>query len=70
LVELPGIEPDALPGLLPSELQFRSVSFRFVPVHYLRVRSRVLTASRAVDRGLDFASIGVTVTGLRAFNVI
>ena len=31
-VELPGIEPDALPGLLPFELQVRSVSFRFVPV--------------------------------------
>ena len=48
LVELPGIEPDALPGLLPSELPFRSVSFRFSPARYLRFRSRVLTASRAV----------------------
>jgi hypothetical protein len=28
------------------------------------------TPSRAVDHGLDFASIGMTVTGLRAFNVI
>jgi hypothetical protein len=70
LVELPGIEPAALPGLLPSELPVRAVSFRFAPVRYLRFRSRVLTASRAVDRGLDFASIGMTVTGLRAFNVI
>ena len=26
-VELPGIEPDALPGLLVSEQAFRSVSF-------------------------------------------
>jgi hypothetical protein len=70
LVQLPGIEPASLPGLLPSELLFRYVSFRFVTVRYLRLRSRVLTASRAVDRGLDFASIGMTVTGLRAFNVI
>jgi hypothetical protein len=69
-VELPGIEPDALPGLLPSELLFRYISFQFSPARYLRLRSRVLTASRAVDRGLDFASIGMTVTGLRAFNVI
>jgi hypothetical protein len=36
LVELPGIEPDALPGLLPSELQFRYVSVRFSPVRHLR----------------------------------
>jgi hypothetical protein len=48
LLELPGIEPDALPGNMPSELQFRSVSFRFSPARYLRFRSRVLTASRAV----------------------
>jgi hypothetical protein len=39
-VELPGIEPDALPGLLPSELLFRYVSFRFVPARYLRFRFR------------------------------
>ena len=45
-VELPGIEPDALPGLLSFQLQFRYVSFRFVTVRYLRLRSRVLTASR------------------------
>ena len=69
-MELPIIEPASLPSLLPSELLFRYVSFRFVTVRYLRLRSRVLTASRAVDRGLDFASIGMTVTGLRAFNVI
>jgi hypothetical protein len=37
-VELPGIEPDALPGLLPLQLPFRSVSFRFSPVRYLRLR--------------------------------
>jgi hypothetical protein len=29
LVELPGIEPDGLPGLLASELVLRYVSFRF-----------------------------------------
>jgi hypothetical protein len=39
-VELPGIEPDSLPGLLPSELLFRYVSFRFVPARYLRFRVR------------------------------
>src|SRR5271163_3011103 len=47
-VELPGIEPDALPGLLPSKLPVRYISVRFGPVRYLRFRSRVLTASRAV----------------------
>ncbi len=47
-VELPGIETDALPGNMPSELRFRSVSVPFSPVRYLRFRSRVLTASRAL----------------------
>jgi hypothetical protein len=47
-VELPGIEPDALPGNMLPELPVRSVSVRFSPALYLRVRSRVLTASRAV----------------------
>jgi hypothetical protein len=47
-VELPGIEPDALPGIMPFELRLRYVSFRFSPAHYLRFRSRVLTASSAV----------------------
>jgi len=46
-VELPGIEPDGLPGLLPSELPAHSDSFRFVPVGYLRFSSQALTASRA-----------------------
>jgi hypothetical protein len=49
LVELPGIEPGALPRLLASKQTFRSVSFRFVPVKDLRFRSGVLTASRAVS---------------------
>jgi hypothetical protein len=35
-VELPGIETDALPGLLASELAVRYVSFPFGPAHYLR----------------------------------
>jgi hypothetical protein len=52
VVELPGIEPAALPGLLPSELPVRSVSVRFVPVRYLRFRSQVLTASR-VEGAVD-----------------
>jgi hypothetical protein len=51
-VELPGIEPASLPGLLPSELLFCYVSFRFSPVRYLRFRFRVLTASRAVIAGV------------------
>jgi hypothetical protein len=46
-VELPGIEPAALPGLLPSELPVRYVSFPFSPARSLRFRSQVLTASRA-----------------------
>jgi len=41
-VELPGIEPAALPGLLAFEQAIRYVSFRFVPVRYLRFRCRVL----------------------------
>jgi hypothetical protein len=45
VVELPGIEPDGLPGLLTPELRVRSVSLRFVTVRYLRLRFRVLTAS-------------------------
>jgi hypothetical protein len=56
-VELPGIEPDALPGLLLPEMPFRYVSFPFSPVRYLRFRSRVLTASRA---GID---LSVATTG-------
>jgi len=35
-VELPGIEPDALPGNMCSEMQVHSVSFRFVPARHLR----------------------------------
>jgi hypothetical protein len=42
-VELPGIEPDGLPGNMPSELPVHSVSFRFSPARYLRIRFRVLT---------------------------
>jgi hypothetical protein len=37
-VELPGIEPAALAGILPSELQVHYVPFRFGPVRYLRFR--------------------------------
>jgi hypothetical protein len=46
VVELPGIEPASLPGKMPSELRFRYVSFRFSPARYLRVCTRLLTASR------------------------
>jgi hypothetical protein len=53
LVELPGIEPAALPGLLPSDLAFRYVPFQFIPVRYLRLRFRVLTASRAATYPID-----------------
>jgi hypothetical protein len=45
-VELPGIEPDALPGLMPSDQRFRSVSFLFSPARYLRKQIRFLTASK------------------------
>jgi hypothetical protein len=47
-VELPGIEPGSLPGLLAFEQAFRSVSVLFSTVRYLRFRSRVLTASRGL----------------------
>ena len=47
-VELPGIEPAALPGLLPSDLPVRYVSMRLSTSRYLRIRSQVLTASRAL----------------------
>jgi hypothetical protein len=45
-VELPGIEPEALPALLPSELPVRYVSVHFGTARYLRIRFRLLTASR------------------------
>ena len=37
VVELPGIEPDAPPGNMPSELPVRSISFRFSPGSLPRV---------------------------------
>jgi hypothetical protein len=49
-VELPGIEPDALPGKMHPDLPGRYVSFQFSPVRYLRFRSRVLTASRRITQ--------------------
>jgi hypothetical protein len=36
LVELPGIEPAALPGDIPSGLQVLAASVRFSPARYLR----------------------------------
>jgi len=62
-VELPGIEPDALPGLLPYELRFRSVSVPFSPVRYLRFRSRVLTASSAVTHRINQLSDFISDSG-------
>ena len=50
-VELPGIEPAALPGKMPSDLTVRYVSFRFNTARYLRIPIQVLTASRAVSSG-------------------
>src|SRR5271170_4485608 len=47
LVELRGFEPLLLPAEIPFDLQFHSISFRFGPARYLRVRFQVLTASRA-----------------------
>jgi hypothetical protein len=48
-VELPGIEPDALPGPLRSELPVGFDSVQFSATRYLQFRFRVLTASRAVS---------------------
>lgn len=45
LVELPGIEPDALPGVLGFELPVRSISVQLSTARYLRFRFQVLTAS-------------------------
>jgi len=42
LVELPGIEPEPLPGKIQSELPVRSISIQFSPARYLRFRFRVL----------------------------
>jgi hypothetical protein len=36
-VELPGIEPAALPGKNSSDLPIRSLWFRFSPAGYLRI---------------------------------
>jgi hypothetical protein len=55
-VELPGIETDALPGNLGSELPVRSISVEFGPARYLRLCFRVLTASRANQWSLSFHS--------------
>jgi hypothetical protein len=45
-VELPGIEPDALPGNMPPDLPVRSISVLFSPARCLRIRFQALTASR------------------------
>ena len=52
-MELPGIEPDGLPGNTPSELPVHFVSFRFSPARCLRIRFRVLTTSRAVTDSIN-----------------
>ena len=52
LVELRGFEPVPLTAGILSDLQVRSISFRFVPVHHQRFHSRVLTASRPVHSGM------------------
>jgi hypothetical protein len=57
-VELPGIETDALPGNLASNLQFRYVSLQFSTSRYLRIRFRVLTASRALHNRPAYGSKG------------
>jgi len=59
-VELPGIEPAALPGNVVSEMPVGSASFPFSPVRYLRVRFRVLTASRAATDGSGSAYAPIT----------
>ena len=45
-MELRGFEPQLLTAEIPFDLQVHSVSFRFSPARYLRIYSRVLTASR------------------------
>jgi hypothetical protein len=65
-VELPGIEPDALPGILGSEQRFRSVSFQFSTARYLRVCFRVLTASRRSSRFLLRKSSTSSASTIRA----
>jgi len=60
-VELPGIEPVALPGLLLPELPVRSDSAQFSTTRYLRFRSRALTASRA-SAALVAAGVFVSAT--------
>ena len=47
MVELPGIEPAALPGHMLPELRFRYASVRFSPLVACGLGSRVLTGSRA-----------------------
>ena len=44
-MELPGIEPETLPGKMHTELRFRYVSFPFSPARYLRFRFLWLTPS-------------------------
>jgi hypothetical protein len=60
LVELPGIETDALPGNMAPDLPVRSISDQFSPARYLRFRFRALTASRVITpsrQQLDPASV-------------
>jgi hypothetical protein len=52
-VKLPGIETDALPGILGFELPVRSISVQLSTARYLRFRFRVLTASRLDHRGSE-----------------
>ena len=57
-MELPRIEPAALAGLFASDLPVRYGSFRFIPARYLRIRFRVLTASRALHNRPAYGSKG------------
>jgi hypothetical protein len=50
-VELPGIEPEPLPGNMPPELRFRFNPLHFGTSRYLRFSFQVLTASRAGEGG-------------------
>jgi hypothetical protein len=60
-VELPGIEPDALPRNMPSELPVRSVSFQFSTARYQQIRFRVLTASTVNPAGGTYALLATAL---------
>jgi hypothetical protein len=59
-----GTRTPALTSQNAPQLRFRYVPFRLSPARYLRFRSRVLTASRAVNQRINL--LGRIVTSQRA----